>query len=203
MKRCESKKKGFTFVEAVVVTLIACGVMIVIQAIFSYTVRVTMKGQDNLDSIRAASQIFSGLRRDMLNFVTLSTGGARTVIPAGEFAVPDAATYSQILTIKKHTERITWSLVDDGGKNYVERVLQSAGAPPQKKKFGVPRMKDFGVLYAISPNKINSLVKNMGQLIVKINIDSEDERFPSKEVKLSSVFFSDRLTDSDWNYLDF
>ncbi|OGK12045.1 MAG: hypothetical protein A2W80_14645 [Candidatus Riflebacteria bacterium GWC2_50_8] len=203
MKRCESKKYGFTFVEAVVVTLIACGFMIVIQAIFSHTVRVTMKGQDNLDSIRAASQIFSGLRRDMLNFVTLSTGGARATIPVGESEIPDTATYSQILTIKKHTERITWSLVNEGGKNYVERVLQSAGSPPQKRKFGVPRMKDFGVLYALSPNQINSLVKNMGQLVVKIAVDSEDERFPSKELKLSSVFFSDRLTDSDWNYLDF
>ena len=203
MKKRGLLKTGFTFVEAVVVTLIACSLMIVVQTIFSHTVRVTMKGQDNLDSIRAASQIFSSLRRDMLNFVSLSTAGARTVIPAGEYEIPAAATYSQILTFKKHTERITYSLVESGGKNYVERVLQTAGEPPRKKMFGVPRMKDFGVLYAITPNNINSLVKNAGQLIVKIAVDSEDERFPSAEVKLSSVFFSDRLSDSDWNYLDF
>lgn len=196
-------KAGFTFTEALVVTVIACSMMIVVQSIFSHTVRVTMKGQDNLDSIRAASQIFSSLRRDMLNFVTLSTGGAKTTIAVGESEIPATATYSQILSLKKPTERITYSLVESGGKHYVERVLQSAGSPPQKRTFGVPRMKDFGVLYVRTPNQIGSLIKNVGQLVVKIAIDSEDARFPSAEVKLSSVFFSDRLADSDWNYLDF
>ncbi len=199
----DNRRNGLTFVEAIIVTLISCGLMIVVHTVFSHTVRVTMKGQDNLDSIRAASQIFSTLRRDMLNFVTLSTAGARIDLPAGQYEIPDTATYSKILTLKKHTERITWSLVDDGGKCYVERVLQVAGSPPEKRKFGVPRMKDFGVLYARVPNQINSMVKNAGQLIVKISIDSEDERFASKEVNLTSVFFSDRLTDSDWNYLAF
>ncbi|HQB83056.1 MAG TPA: hypothetical protein PLR50_06150, partial [Candidatus Rifleibacterium sp.] len=93
---------------------------------------------------------------------------------------------------------------ENGGKNYIERVLQTPSNPaPQRKLFGVPRMKDFGVLYVLSPNKVNSLVKNVGQLLVKVTVDSEDARFPSKEVKLTSVFFSDRLADSDWNYLDF
>lgn len=198
------KNYGFTFVEALVVTVIACGIMIVVQSIFSHTVRMTMKSQDNLDSIRAASQIFSSLRRDMLQFVSLSTGGARTTVPLGETEIPDTATYSQILVLRRPTERITYSLVDSGGKHYVERVLQSPSLPaPQRRLFGVPRMKDFGVVYLITPNQINSLVKNVGQLVVKIAIDSEDARFPSKEVKLSSTFFSDRLADSDWNYLDF
>lgn len=199
-----AEKKGFTFVEALIVTVIACGLMIVVQSIFSHTVRMTMKSQDNLDSIRAASQIFSSLRRDMLQFVSLSTAGARTTVPLGEVEVPDTATYSEILVLRRPTERITYSLVDTGGKKYVERVLQSASLPaPQRKLFGVPRMKDFGVVYVIMPNQINSLVKNVGQLVVKIAIDSEDARFPSKEVKLTSTFFSDRLADSDWNYLDF
>jgi len=198
------KKNGFTFVEAIIVTLIACGLMIVIQSVFSHTVKMTMKSQDNLDSIRAASQIFSSLRRDMLQFVSLSTGGAKTTVALGETEIPATATYSQILVLRRPAERITYSLVDSGGKHYVERVLQSPSLPgPQRRLFGVPRMKDFGVVYVITPNQINSLVKNVGQLVVKIAIDSEDARFPSKEVKLSSTFFSDRLADSDWNYLDF
>lgn len=204
MKGMQNRRQGFTFTEAMVVTVIACGLMIVIQGLFSHTVKVTMKGQDNLDSIRAASQLFSSLRRDMLQFVSLSTGGAKTTIDLGEDEIPDTATYSKILSLKKQTERITYSLVENSGKNYVERVLQTAANPaPQRKLFGVPRMKDFGVLYIRTPNKINSLVKSVGQLLVKITVDSEDARFPSREVKLSSVFFSDRLADSDWNYLDF
>ncbi len=198
------RQSGFTFVEAMIVTVIACGLMIVIQSLFSHTVKVTMKGQDNLDSIRAASQLFSSLRRDMLQFVSLSTGGARATIALGSSEIPDTATFSTILTLKKQTDRITYTLVENGGKNYIERVLQTPSNPaPQRKLFGVPRMKDFGVLYVLSPNKVNSLVKNVGQLLVKVTVDSEDARFPSKEVKLTSVFFSDRLADSDWNYLDF
>jgi prepilin-type N-terminal cleavage/methylation domain-containing protein len=46
-------KKGFTLVEAMIVTIIACSLMIAIHAFFSHAVRSTMKGQDNLDSIRA------------------------------------------------------------------------------------------------------------------------------------------------------
>jgi len=195
---------GFTFAEALIVTVIACALMIVIQSLFSHAVRVTMKGQDNLDSIRAASQLFSSLRRDMLQFVSLSTGGAKTVIEAGETEIPATATYSKILSLKKANERITYNLVETAGKHYVERVLQPPSSPaPQRRLFGVPRMKDFGVLYIRTPNVINSLAKNVGQLLVKITVDSEDARFPSKEVKLSSLFFSDRLADSDWNYLDF
>lgn len=198
------QQRGFTFVEAMIVTVIACGLMIVIQSLFSHTVKVTMKGQDNLDSIRAASQLFSSLRRDMLQFVSLSTGGARATIALGSSEIPDTATFSTILTLKKQTDRITYTLVENGGKNYIERVLQTSSNPaPQRKLFGVPRMKDFGVLYVLSPNKVNSLVKNVGQLLVKVTVDSEDARFPSKEVKLTSMFFSDRLADSDWNYLDF
>lgn len=198
------QKTGFTFVEAMVVTVIACGLMIVIQSFFSHAVRVTMKGQDNLDSIRAASQLFSSLRRDMLQFVSLSTGGARATIAMGEEELPATATFSSILSLKKQDERVTYSLVDNGGKSYIERVVQGPAFPtPQRRLFGVPRMKEFGVLYVRIPNKINSLVKNVGQVLVKITVDSEDPRFPAAEIKLCSAFFSDRLADSDWNYLDF
>lgn len=204
MERTKKSKAGFTFTEALVVSAIACSLMLVIQALFSHTVRVTMKGQDNLDSIRAASQLFSSLRHDMLHFVSLSTGGAVVTIEPGAEIVPEAATYSKILALKTRTEQITYSLVEDNGKKYVERVLQTVSQSSlQRKLFGVPRMKDFGVLYIRMPDIISSLVKNSGRLLVKVSVDSEDSRFLSCEIKLSSVFFSDRLSDSNWNYLDF
>ncbi len=197
-------RSGFTFVEAIVVTVIACSLMLVIQAIFSHTVRTAMKGQDNLDSIRAASQIFSSLRNDLLQFTSLSTAGARSAINLSDTEIPATATYSSILTLRRANERITYSLVDDGGKKYVQRVLQSTALPaPQKRRFGVPRMKDFGVVYLRLTNRINLMNRNSGQLLVRISVDSEDERFPSKEVNLVSTFFSERLVDTDWNYMDF
>lgn len=197
-------RSGFTLVEALMVTVIACSLMLVIQSFFSNVVRVTMKGQDNLDSIRAASQLFSSLRKDMLQFVSLSTGGAKSTINIGEDEIPATATFSSILSLRGANDVITYSLVDSGAKSFVERVWQSPSLPaPQKKLFGVPRMKNFGVMYIRTPNKINSLTRSVGQLLVQVTVDSEDARFPSAEVKLSSVFFSERLADSDWNYLDF
>ncbi len=198
------KKAAFTFVEALIVTVIACSLMIAIQAFFSHAVRTTLKGQDNLDSIRAASQIFSSLRKDMLTFTSLSTQGAISTISLTSTNIPATATFSQILRIKKPKEIVTYSLVTSGSKKYVERVMQSPDYPtPQRKLFGVPRMKDFGVMYVRTPNKINSMIKGAGQLLVKLAIDSENERFATKELNLTSVFFSERLSDSDWNYLDF
>ncbi len=199
-----SKRAAFTFVEAIIVTVIACSLMIAIQAFFSHAVRTTMKGQDNLDSIRAASQIFSSLRKDMLTFTSLSTQGAISTIGLTSTEIPATATFSQILRIKKPKEVVTYSLVNSGSKKFVERVMQSPDYPtPQRKLFGVPRMKDFGVMYVRTPNKVNSMIKGAGQLLVKLAIDSENERFASKELNLTSVFFSERLADSDWNYLDF
>jgi type II secretory pathway pseudopilin PulG len=200
--RISSRPYGFTFVEAIIVTLIACSLMIIIQTFFSHAVRSTIKGQDNLDSIRAASQIFSSLRQDMLQFQSVSTDGAIAEIALGETDIPSTATYSSMLTLNRPDEIITYSLVDNGGKSFIERVSQNLTTGTNKKKlFGVPRMKDFKVLYLRMPNKVNSLVKNVGQIIVEVKIDSEDSRFASKELDLGSLMFSERLNETDWNYM--
>ncbi len=196
-------RRAFTFVEALIVTVIACSLMIVIQAFFSHAVRSTIKGQDNLDSIRAASRIFSSLRRDMLQFQTISTDGAVSTIDTTTNTIDSTATYSSILSINRADEVITYSFVGSSGRNSVERVTQNltTGAT-QRKLFGVPRMKEFKVIYLRVPNQINSLTQNVGQILVKLSIDSEDSRFATSEVNLSSMFFSERLAENDWNYLN-
>ncbi|HAE37241.1 MAG TPA: hypothetical protein DCG57_01230 [Candidatus Riflebacteria bacterium] len=197
-------KSAFTLIEAIIAALVSCTVMLAVHLMFSHTVRVAIKGQDNLDSIRAASQIFSSLRNDLRDFVSLSPAGAKITLGFGESEVPENAEYSKVLKIKKQVDRITYRLIESGGKQYVERNVDgSAGSPEQRRLFGVPRMKDFGVLYVKSQNRFDALPKNVGQLLVRVTVDSEDQRFASKEVRITSVFFSDRLADDDWNHLDF
>jgi len=194
---------AFTLVEAVIAVLVSCAVMLAVHLIFSHTVRVTMKVQDNLESTRAVSQIFSSLRNDLRDFVSLSPGGAKISLSFGETQVPETAEFSQVLKITKQVDRITYRLIESGGKRYVERTVDgSAGEAGPRRLFGVPRMKDFGVLYVKSQNRFDALLKNVGQLIVRVTVDSEDQRFASKEVRITSVFFSDRLADDDWNHLD-
>jgi competence protein ComGC len=197
-------KKGFTLVEAMIVTIIACSLMIAIHAFFSHAVRSTMKGQDNLDSIRAASKIFSSLRKDLLQFNTLNTGGAITTVALGNQDLPGTATYSSMIELKRPKEIITYSLIDNSGKKYVERLVQDLTTGNNSQKlFGVPRMKEFKVIYIITPNKINSVTRSVGQIMVNLVIDSDDKRFASKEINLTSIFFSEKLTESDWNFLSF
>jgi hypothetical protein len=64
-------------------------------------------------------------------------------------------------------------------------------------------MKEFKIMYIKTPNQINSITRNVGQIMVNLVIDSNDKRFASKEINLTSVFFSEKLTDSDWNFLSF
>ncbi len=198
--KCGRVRAAFTFVEAIIAVLVSCAVMLAVHLIFSHTVRVTMKVQDNLESTRAVSQIFSSLRNDLRDFVSLSPGGAKISLGFGEVEVPETAEFSQTLKIRKQTERIIYRLIESGGKRYVERSVD--GQDGQRRLFGVPRMKDFGVLYVKSQNRFDALLKNVGQLIVRVTVDSEDQRFASKEVRITSVFFSDRLADDDWNHLD-
>ncbi|MGM0599529.1 MAG: PulJ/GspJ family protein [Candidatus Rifleibacteriota bacterium] len=198
------KPKGFTMVETMIVTIIACSLMIAIHAFFSHAVRSTMKGQDNLDSIRAASQIFSSLRKDLLQFNTLSTDGAITTVALGNQDLPGTATCSSIIELRRPKETITYSLIDDSGKKFVERISQDlTTGDTNQKLFGVPRMKEFKIMYITTPNQINSITRNVGQIMVNLVIDSDDKRFASKEINLTSVFFSEKLTDSDWNFLSF
>lgn len=75
--------RGFTFVEAIMVTVIAVVVMLAVQNIFSHAVKSSLKGQDNLDSIRAASRILSELRKDLLEFKTIATEVGTVEIPSG------------------------------------------------------------------------------------------------------------------------
>ncbi len=202
MKTNIDSRRAFTFVEAVIVTLIACVIMIAIQALFSHAIRSTVKGTDNLDSIRAASRLFSTLRADLIQLKSFSTNGAVSTIELSENEIPATATFSSILQISTSIATITYSLVGTPGRQSVERAVQKISSPVEKKKFGVPRMRSFEIMYVRIKNQIGSTPKETGQLLVNIVIQSENKNLPSKIVKLSSIFFPERLTESDWNYLD-
>ncbi len=196
-------RRGFTFVEAIMVTVIAVVVMLAVQNIFSHAVKSSLKGQDNLDSIRAASRILSELRKDLLEFKTIATEVGTVEIPVGVDAIGAGVIYSSILFIEKKEETVTYSINEVGDKMFVEKVTQRIGASPKKESFGVPRMKAFEVVYVKIENSSPAGSEFNGQLIVKLVVQSDDPRFPSKKIAVSSAFFPEKLQDSDWNYLSF
>lgn len=196
-------RNGFTLVEMIVVSLISLTVVFAVHTMFTQIMWATMKGQDNLDSSRAVSQIFSRLRLDLRDFISLSPGSAKISLAPGESQDFENASYSRVLKIKKQFEQITYKFAESGEKNFVERIVSNSNGVSERQLFGVPRMKDFGILYVKTQNRVDALVKNVGQLVVRVIVDSEDQRFATREFKISSVFFSDRLADDDWNHLEF
>lgn len=196
-----SERSGFTFVEAMIVTVIAVVVMMAIQSLFSHAVRSSLKGQDSLDTMRAASRIFSELRKDLLEFKSISTAVDSVLISSDEDKIFPEAEYSTILQIERKEETIVYSLCEVGGKKYVERASQKIGAPVRKVSFGVPRMKAFEVIYVKVENLSAAGGELTGQLNVNLVIQSDDPRFPSRKLSVSSAYFPEKLQETDWNYL--
>jgi len=193
--------RAFTFVEIIVVTVIAVFVMMAVQGLFSHAVKSSLKGQDNLETMRAASRIFSELRKDLLEFKSIATAVDSAEITAGETSIGDYIEFSTILQIERKNETIVYSLCEQDGRKYVERTVQEIGVPPRKSSFGVPRMKAFEVVYLKIENSSAAGSEKTGQLIVRLVIQSDDPRFPSKRLEVSSSYFPEKLQETDWNYL--
>lgn len=198
--RQDMNKCGFTFVESIIVAFIACSMMIIIQAFFSHGVRSTIKGSDTIESIRAASVLFTQMRKDLMACSFIETSGAITYMDVSATQLPDTATFSEQITFSTHVATITYFLTnDETGKKYVERRKLDISGTLERKKFGVPRMKNFETLKLIKQNKIAGAHWNPSQIIINVVVDSEDPRMPTKEIKLNSVFVSYQLAASNWN----
>jgi len=198
----KTKNKGFTLVESVIVALVVSLIMYTIQALFTHSVKSALKGEDSLDSIRAASKLFSSLQTDFMQITNVSTQGAICSIPIGSHAIPTTATYSSILEIGNRVATVTYDIVTDSSGKHIERVEQSGGGS-KTRNFGIPRIKKFEVLIVQVKNKLGGADKINSQVLVNVVVKSQNKNFPSSEIKLSSFFFPDRLTTTDWNYIIF
>ena len=197
-----NNKKAFTLVESVIVALLASLVMYAMQALFTHSVRSALKGEDSLDSIRAASKLFSSLQTDFMQLTNVSTQGAICSIPIGTTSIPTTATFSSILEIGNRVATVTYNIITNSGGKHIERIEQSGGVS-KTKKFGIPRIKKFEVLIVQVNNKLGGSSKTNSQILVNVVVKSQNKNFPSSEIKLSSFFFPDRLTTTDWNYIIF
>jgi type II secretory pathway pseudopilin PulG len=198
-----SPRKAFTLVEAMMVTVIAVFVMMSMQGLFSHAVRSSLKGQDNLETMRAASRIFSELRKDLLEFKSLATAVDSVEIPVDKWSIGDDIEFSTILQIERKNEVIVYSLCEENGRKYVERASQEPGSPVKRVSFGVPRMKSFEVVYLKIENNSLAGTEKSGQIVVNLVIQSDDPRFPTQKLSVSSSYFPEKLQETDWNYLVF
>jgi len=195
-------ERGFTLVEALVAVLVASMVILAVQTFFSHGVKTSIKGQDNLETIRAAAQIFHELRKDMLscNKITVDDDASCT-LNVGATSIPPMSPNGTWIAFSVPGATITYSLqLRADGKAFLEREFK-AGTNVTTSEFAVPRMIAFKVqlIWKIQQIFPGGPFKQ-GQVLVTIELDSQDKRFPSKSLKLCSFFSTSQLSSSNWNY---
>ena len=199
---CRKKafRNGFSMVEAIIVTVLGAMMFFVVQAFFSHGVRSTVKGSDTLESIRAASSLFSSLKTDLGACFAVDTAGAYSSMGVADTDLPITATFSQELVFSMTGATATYRLeADPAGGFFVKRTEETLTSGTTTKSFGVLRMKRFEVLFLNKMNKLGFLTFSLPQIVVQVVVDSSDPRFPAREVKLTSVFCSSQLSSSNWN----
>lgn len=196
-------RPGFTLVEMSIVAGLSILLLLFVHQFFSSGVKTTLKGQDTLESIRAASLLFAQIRKDLLACQSVQTGTASVTMGVSALDLPASVPFSNTLTFCTRNATTTYSLVATPRGKYILRTFIPTGGTVETKTFGVPRMERFEVLQVWKHHQILTNCIKPAQILVQIVIDSNDPRTPTKEIRLSSVFISQQLTTSDWNYIFF
>ena len=160
-----------------------------------------MKGDDAVDSFRAASRLFSQIQSDLEEFNNLTTHGAVSIVASRDFEIPETASFSSKLTLNVGSRAIEYSVIEEANGKTVQRLVTNNGAQESRRLFGVARIKAFEVGYLIKQEIIGGVEKSFGQLLTNVVVKSENKNFPTSEVKLTSNFFPERLGATEWNYL--
>ena len=194
-------RAGFTLVEVIMVVVLGVLMMSTVQMFFARSVRNTMKGQDALESIRAASTLFSSMRNDLVKSHTIDTFVASVTMALADEDIPAAAGSSGKVLFGTRAASITYELKGPAGDKYIEKKTETSTST-KFRKFGVPRMIKFEVLCVNKENIIGGVQFMQGHIVVHVVVQSDEKGFPSKEVELTTVFVPSQLSATNWNYAD-
>lgn len=204
MNMGRKKKRGFTLIEAMVVAAIGAVILGTMYKTFSSGVRSSMKGTDQLESIRAASTLFAELRKDLLACQSVDADGAVVVMPVGMNTLPSPLVFKSKVTFLQRNATTTYVLqMNPDGRGSINRQVFENGTLKSTRQFAVPRMKNFEAVQIFKQQQIagGGEVFQQGQLLIRIAVDSGDKRFPSGIIHLSSFFITSQLSATTWwNY---
>ncbi len=210
-------RRGFTFVEAVIVLVLSTIVFYGVQAIFSHGIRTSMKGVDFLESTRAANALLRNLQQDLRESLIVQTPGGRRVVPStvtGKFdpeAINGGPLGSEVkfgligatVTYKLMPSQ-TNSIISTGDQGYIVREEEVTGQPKKVREFGVPRVKKFEVVQLFRDQRVtqSSPPYSQGQLYVRFVIGSDDPRFPASTIQFGTLLSTSQLASTTWwNYM--
>ncbi|MFZ5952791.1 MAG: hypothetical protein ACOYXC_18960 [Candidatus Rifleibacteriota bacterium] len=193
-------KKAFTLLEAVIISALTIMVFFFIQSFFSHTVKTSIKGQDNLDSIAAACKILSEMHKDLQEFEQIHMDVDQAEISTEDESIDPDTTYATILFIEKRDHGITYGLNEQGGTAMIEKSSITRKEIRQKS-IGGARIKSFDLLNVINENSSFAGMDTYGQVAINLLVQSDNPNFPSKKIEISTAFFPEMLQESDWNPL--
>lgn len=203
-----SGRFGVSLAEALVVVIIAAGIFLFLQLIFSSGIQQTIRGTSLLNTIKETGDLFSALRRDLLQAnqvltvddadlpqsVTLSTAGE--ALPAAEtmgypsaivFSHPDNATVSYLISpMPDH-------------KKAIVRTRKQRGTI-ERKFFAIPKIQVFRALTVLQQHELQGSEMFTRHLFVEIELQSQEANQSRRPVRLSSFLSPSNLNLSRWNY---
>lgn len=184
-------------------TLISAFLMVVIQNFYSQMVRTSLKGDDSLDSFRAAHRLFNSIKKDLESFDKVDTDGAICNVDVMQNSLPATATFSSKLTIAAGRKRIEYSRIGNDEKFSIERTeTDLLDNSVKRREFGVAKIRSFEVLTIIKKQKKGNSESSFAQLMSNLVVKSDDQLFPAEEIRLTNTFFPEQLVSSSWNYIN-
>jgi hypothetical protein len=189
-------------VEALTITLVGALLLWSFQSFFSGGVKSTLKGQDNLETIRSASQLFMEMRKDLLACQSVTVAGtASFTMGVGDTAVPAFPADATFIAFESRNATVTYELTTRAdGKKFILKTTDSGGVI-KNQEFGVPRMVSFKAIHIAKWQQLFPAARYLEkQVLVEVELDSKDKRFPTKNLKLTTFFISSQMSSSNWNY---
>ncbi|MBF0409990.1 MAG: hypothetical protein HQM10_21785 [Candidatus Riflebacteria bacterium] len=196
--------KGFTMVEALMVVLVGSFMMLTANFMLSQGVRTSLKGQDQLETIRAASSVFSQLRKDLLACDSVNTDNVHKVVTESDTLLDLAAPLPEKISFFIRNATTTYSLkIHPKGKSLVRHAYNALGVTERVDEFAIPRMKNFEAIKILKVQRVKTASPKFvqGQLFIRIAVESSDPNIGTSTIKLSSFFVTSQLSSTQWwNY---
>ena len=205
----KASRAAFTLTEVVLAVLISTMVMLAAYALFSQTMKTSIKGTDTTETIRSASSLIADIRRDLLEcrtilenppLPTIRVTNQENTLPAVEMN-----TGSPEITFSSLAGQVTYSFspVPGGKPSTVKRTSALSSGGTAVREYAAGRMVSFRVFRVLIDQKVTDdpqdpdLYQN-GFLLLDLRLDSQDPRFPSTNLAMTTFIGADQMASSTW-----
>jgi prepilin-type N-terminal cleavage/methylation domain-containing protein len=199
---------GFTAVELLVGVSIILVVAAAAQSFFMTGLKSSVKGQDALDSTRTLGKILNLIRKDIASARYVETSLVPTEKEAGLlFTDWESLTYAPDITMVSSEGKVKYRFESaqntDGSTNghVVREITDHDDVVQESLKIGDGRIRKMeAARLEVEQRPANASARTFRQnlLIVRLQISSDDQRFPARVFEQTAVF-SSYAERSMWN----